>query len=107
MHQFLKPAAGSARARIVAAELFSELLGAPDYAVATLDPRFGRISLASLARSLETSAAVAASASSWHSPRYVSPQSVPPDLRTSELAFRGGEQPVTAVKLFAHRPVPG
>jgi len=54
MQQFLKPATGAARARIVAAELLEKLLAAADHAMAALDARFGRIAFAPLTCDLET-----------------------------------------------------
>jgi len=57
MQHFLKPAAGTAGARVVAPELLDELLGAVHHALAALHARFGWISLAPLTRDLETGTA--------------------------------------------------
>jgi hypothetical protein len=54
MQQFLKPAAGTARARVVAAELLGKLLHAVHDALAALHARFGGIALAALTGGLET-----------------------------------------------------
>jgi hypothetical protein len=48
MQQFLKPAAGRARARIVAAQFFDEILVAVYYAISALDAGLRRESLATL-----------------------------------------------------------
>jgi hypothetical protein len=66
MQQFLKPAAGAARAWIVPAELFEKLLVAVHYPIAALDPGLGRISLAALTRDLETGTARVVLTFSWH-----------------------------------------
>lgn len=57
MQQFLKSARGAARAQIVAAQLFQQLLAAVDDARSAdgaLDARFGGESLLSLTRDLES-----------------------------------------------------
>jgi hypothetical protein len=66
MQQFLKPAHGAARARIVPAELLDQFLVAADDAVATLHVCFGGISLPALTRDLETGTARRVSSFSWH-----------------------------------------
>src|SRR5688572_11374492 len=67
MQQRLKPAAGAARARIVASELFDELLVPAHDAHAALDARLGREALAALASDLESSRGRSGRASiSWH-----------------------------------------
>jgi hypothetical protein len=55
MQQRLKQPPGSARARIVATELFGQLLVASNEAITTLDARLGREALATLARHRESS----------------------------------------------------
>ena len=55
MQQFLKSAAGLARARVVATELLDQLLVAVDRAFAALDARFGGEALPSLTGGLESS----------------------------------------------------
>jgi hypothetical protein len=57
MQHLLKPAAGTAGARVVAAELFEKLLVAVHDAIATLNARLGRIAFAPLTRYLETGTA--------------------------------------------------
>jgi hypothetical protein len=54
MQQFLKPAAGTARAWVVTAELFEKLLVAVHDALAAFDARLGREAFATLTRGLET-----------------------------------------------------
>jgi hypothetical protein len=68
MQHFLKPLAGVARARVVAAELLEQLLAAVHYAVAALDPGFGWIPVAPLARDLKSRSPRIGSSSSWHAP---------------------------------------
>ena len=55
MQQFLKPAAGVARAWIVTPELFEELFSPVHDAMAAFHAGFGRETLATLTRCLETS----------------------------------------------------
>jgi hypothetical protein len=66
MQQFLKPAAGTAGARIVSAELLLQLLAAVDHAVTALNAGFGWISFAPFTRDLETGIGRNASSFSWH-----------------------------------------
>jgi len=54
MQQFLKPTAGQARAGIVAAELFDQVLVTVHDPVAALDVRLGREATPTLARRFET-----------------------------------------------------
>jgi hypothetical protein len=54
MQQFLKPATGTARAWVVAAELFGQLLRAVHHALAALHAGFGWIAFAALTGDLET-----------------------------------------------------
>jgi hypothetical protein len=54
MQQFLKPTAGFARARIVAAQLLAEFLVSVHKAISAFDASFGRESLATFTRDLET-----------------------------------------------------
>jgi hypothetical protein len=53
MQQFLKPAGGTARAWVVATELFSQLFVAMDNAEAAFDLRFRRETFTALAGALE------------------------------------------------------
>jgi hypothetical protein len=55
MQQRLKPVAGIARAKVVAAELFAQLFFAADDALATLDVGFGRETLSTFTGALEKS----------------------------------------------------
>jgi hypothetical protein len=55
MQQFLKPATGTAQARVVAPELFEKLLVPVHDAISAFDPGLGRVALPTLARGLETS----------------------------------------------------
>jgi hypothetical protein len=55
MQQRLKPKAGTARARVVAAKFFKQFLIPVDYPVAALDLGFRRVALPSFARDLKTS----------------------------------------------------
>jgi hypothetical protein len=69
MQHFLKPLAGVARTRVVAAELLEQLLAAVHHAIAALHPGFGWISAAALARDLKSrSPRIGSSCSSWHAP---------------------------------------
>lgn len=54
MQQCLKPAAGTARARVVAPELLEKLLVPFHDAMSAFDPGLGRVALPTLARGLET-----------------------------------------------------
>jgi hypothetical protein len=54
MQHFLKPARGSARAQVVAAELFAQFFIAMDDAMTALHARFGRETAAALTASLES-----------------------------------------------------
>src|SRR5262245_24216854 len=66
MQQFLKPARGPARARVVPAELLEQLLVSAHDPAASLHARFGRISLPALTRDLETGTGLRVWSSSWH-----------------------------------------
>ena len=65
MQQFLKPTAGQARAGIVAAELFDQVLVTVHDPVAALDVRLGREATPTLARRFETE--TGRGTSSWSS----------------------------------------
>jgi hypothetical protein len=54
MQQFLKPTAGSARAWIIATELFEQFFVSMNHSAPALDLGFGREALLTLACDLET-----------------------------------------------------
>ena len=54
MQQYLKPATGTARARIVTTEFLEELFVPVHDAMSAFDAGFGRVALPTLARGLET-----------------------------------------------------
>ena len=53
MQQFLKPSVRAAWARVIPTELLTQLLVRMNGLLSTLDVRFGRVALASLATGLE------------------------------------------------------